>query len=95
MVPIAKAVMLMMQEPTFQKHVASNPAIAGPYKGEGDLKQVAWAYLYHLLYADDLVAAAMILWDEETFTAEPHCVHLVWNALMTQRMICVIGVTKA
>lgn len=88
---LAKAVALMLEEPSFQKQVASNPELAKPVSGEGGLMKLAWAYLYDLLYSDDFVAAAMMLYDEETFTAEPNCVQLVWNALMTQRMICVIG----
>ncbi len=52
---------------------------------------LVWAYLYQLLYDKDFVAAAMMLWNEETFTGEPECTRLVWEALMTKRMICVIG----
>lgn len=88
---LAKAVALMLQEPTFQSQIAITPELRKPVNGEGDLMKFAWAFLYHLLNSKDFVAAAMVLWDEEVFTAEPHCVQLVWNALMTKRMICVIG----
>ncbi len=90
-VALSRAVKLMLEDDGFRNHVARTPALKKPVSGESDLMNLSWAFLYHLLYAKDFVAAAMILFDEETFTAEPHCVQLVWNALMTKRMICVIG----
>lgn len=88
---LAEAVALMLQVPAFQKQVAASARLLGGVSGEAELMKLAWAFVYSLLYADDFVAAAMVLWEAEVFSAKPHCVQLVWNALMTKRMICIIG----
>lgn len=88
---LAEAVKLMLDEPEFQQHVKRSPTLSKAVAGEGDLLRLAWAFLYKQLHDKDFVAAAMILWDRETFCAEPRCVQLLWNALLTKRMICVIG----
>jgi len=88
---LEKAVALILQEPSFKEHLARGAAPAKPVESEEDLIALTWLFLQMLLYAKDFVAAAMVLWDEETFNAEPSCTRLVWDALMTERMICVIG----
>lgn len=88
---LGAAVKLMLEEPGFQTRIAQSPPLAKPVNGPAELMDLAWAFLYHLLNAKDFVAAAMTLWDSETFTAEPACVREVWNALMTKRMIVIIG----
>ena len=50
-----------------------------------DLMALIWAYLYFLLGKRDYVAAAMILWDKEIFTPDPHCVQVIWEAMFTER----------
>ena len=87
---LEQAVALMIKEPGFVSYLKTSKIINGPIN-RSDLMNIAWAFLYHLLYAKDYVAAAMVLWNEDTFTGEPHCVRLVWESLMTQRMICIIG----
>lgn len=88
---LSAAVSLMVQDPEFQSHIARSPQLQKPVNSQADLMGMAWSFLYSLLYADDFVAAAMMLWDSESFCAEPRCTQLVWNALMTKRMVCVIG----
>lgn len=91
MTPAGKAVNLMLQEPSFQRHVATNEALREPVKDEAGLMRLAWGYLYHLLTTRDMVGAAMMLWDRETFCAEPHQIQTMWRALMEKRMICIMG----
>lgn len=81
----------MLQDPEFARTVPGNPALPKIFETPADLLKLAWAYLYHHLGARDYVAAAMILWDEETFTPEPNCVKIVWDAIRDQRMIGIIG----
>lgn len=88
---LLKAVRLMTEEPKFLRVVRADPMMSKGVSNRCPPMTFAWAFLYHLLNTKDFVAAAMVLWDQEVFTAEPHCVQLVWNALMTKRMICVIG----
>lgn len=89
--PVGRAVSLMLEEDSFLRHVAEHPELKSGAKSEDDLTRFSWAYLYHLLYGRDHVAAAMVLWDRETFCAEPECVQMIWQALISKRMICVIG----
>lgn len=88
---LARAVQLMVEEPDFVRHAKANPELSKGAKDAADLTKFAWAYLMDLLYRRDVVAASMILWDRETFCAEPYCAQLVWNALMSKRMIMVLG----
>lgn len=88
---LGTAVQLILKDAAFQKQIAASPQLRTPVKGEADLMKLAWAFVYQLLYAKDFVAAAIVLWDEENFCAEAHFVKLMWEALMTKRMICIIG----
>lgn len=90
---LGKAVKLMLEEPAFQRHVASSPTLRATATGEASLMTLAWGFLYQHLHTRDFVAAAMVLWDSETFCAEAHFTQLIWEALMTKRMICIIGGT--
>jgi hypothetical protein len=89
--PLSKAVALMVTEPSFQKYIAASKTLSAGVKDAASLMEFAWAYLLHLLYARDHVAAALVLWDTEVFSAEPRCVQLIWNALLHHRMIVLIG----
>lgn len=88
---LGKACQLMLADQEFQPTVAANSALPKTYESPADLLKLAWAYLYFFLSKRDYVAAAMILWDEETFAPEPQCVQDVWDALRTQRMVGIIG----
>src|SRR5687767_1005208 len=66
---LANSVSIMLREPSFRKYVARSRQLQKPVTDEASLMAMAWSFLYHLLYADDFVAAAMILWDDETFCA--------------------------
>lgn len=88
---LSKAVSLMLEETVFRQHIAANPTLAAKVQNEADLMKLAWAFWYHLMMRRDNVAAAMMLWDGETFTAEPQCVQLIWNAVMSKRMVCIMG----
>lgn len=88
---LSGAVAMMLKEHDFAAAVAKNDALNKTVDGPDQLMKIAWAYLYVLLSRRDFVAAAMILWDQETFTPEPHCVQLMWEALFTKRMIGVMG----
>lgn len=88
---LASACELILKDEKFLPTVAANTSLPAKYETPADLLKLAWAYLYFFLSKRDYVAAAMILWDDETFTAEPRCVQLVWGALFNGRMIAVIG----
>lgn len=85
------AVRLMLEERTFQKHIASTPGLRAAVKGEADLVTLARSFIYHQLCEQDFVAAATVLFDEETFTPDAECTRLVWDTLMTKRMVIIIG----
>ncbi len=87
---VSRAVKLMLEESAFRKHVSNNSSLVPP-KTEQDLVNYAWAFLYHLLSAKDKFAAALVLWDRETFCCEPMCVQRIWNTLSDHRMVCLIG----
>lgn len=86
-----RAVKLMTEEESFLRFIKADPILSKGISKECPPNKFAWAYLLHLLYARDMVGAAMMLWDRETFCAEPKCVQMIWEALITKRMICVIG----
>ena len=88
---LAEACRLILEDVDFLPTVAANTSLPKNYETAADLLKLAWAYLYFFLSQRDYVAAAMILWDEETFNSEPRCVQLVWNALFSGRMIAIIG----
>lgn len=86
---LMQAVALILQEPSF--HRLAGAMQLGQLANEADFMKLVWAYVQHLIYSDDLIAAANVLWEMECFTAQPHCVQLVWNALHENRMICILG----
>lgn len=88
---LGKAVKRMLEDPGFPEHIAATPALRAQITGEASLMRLAWGFLYRQLNTNDLAAAAMMLYDEETFTIGPRCVRLIWDALMTKRMIVIIG----
>lgn len=89
---LQQAIVLMLEEPQFRRYIAHDKALPKPKMGdEKALLDYAWAYLYQLLSEKDFVAASAVLWDRETFCAEPHCVQLVWEAIMSHHMVCIIG----
>lgn len=91
MTGMGNAVQLMLQEDSFRRHVAADPQMQSGIKIRDELPLFAWAYLYHLIANRDHVAAALVLWDRETFCAEAACVRLIWDALLTRRMVLIIG----
>ncbi len=88
---LAEACQLMLADAAFLPTVAENTSLPKSYETPADLLKLAWAYLYFFLSQRDYVAAAMILWDEETFSPGPQCVQDVWEALKGHRMIGIIG----
>ncbi|HUD76205.1 MAG TPA: hypothetical protein VMQ76_14115, partial [Terracidiphilus sp.] len=87
---VAASVAALQDDPFRVKFAASRvgkPPLAGPK----DLMDVLWAYLYYHLYRRDYVSAAFVLWGSETFTPEPWCVQLMFDALFKERMIAIIG----
>lgn len=88
---LAEACQLILLDSSFVATMAANKSLPKTYETPADLLKMAWAYLYHFLSLRDYVAASMILWDTETFNAEPRCVQLIWQALFNGRMIAVIG----
>lgn len=88
---LANAVSRMMTDPDFAREIRTNPNLSTlPSNNAGGLK-FAWAFLYMLLYRRDYVAAALILWGPSTFTPEPHCAQMMWNALFERSLINVMG----
>lgn len=88
---LAKACKLMVDDPEFAAHIRATPDLQRPFATVGDLQKLAWNYFYSYLYKRDYVAAALILWNLETFTPEPECMQDIWATLFTQRMIGIIG----
>src|SRR6478736_4308615 len=88
---LAEACRLILEDADFLPTVAANTSLPKNYETAADLLKLAWAYLYFFLSQRDYVAAAMLLWDEETFTPEPECVQDVWDAIQNNRMIGIIG----
>jgi len=86
---LGSAVALMLQEPAFQRLVSSSPKVNATK--ESGLMALAWNFLYQQLNTGDFVAAATILWNEETFCAESNFTKLIWDVLMANRMIIIIG----
>jgi hypothetical protein len=84
------SVRIAMEDVEFRaSYVAAHPG--KKLKTNEDLIDVCWNYFYFFLYRRDYVSAALILWDRQVFTPEPHCVQLIWEAISDERMISVIG----
>lgn len=88
---LAEACSVILKDAEFLPTVAANTSLPKKYETAADLLKLVWAYLYFFLSKRDYVAAAMILWDEETFNSEPRCMQLIWGTLFTSRMIAIIG----
>lgn len=88
---LMKAVERMLKDRTFKVYLANNAALRRPLKTKADMMDLAWAYVYSLLYARDYVAAALVLWGPKTFTPEPRAAQLMWGALFTKNLINVMG----
>lgn len=88
---LVKACAQMATQVDFAAAIKSNPDFSKPLESIDDLKRFAWAYFYHHLALRDYVAAALILWNREVFTPEPHCVQLIWEALTEKSLINVLG----
>lgn len=88
---LTQAVVAMVTQDDFAQTLKGRP----PIETESDLKQVAWAYLYHHLAKRDYVSAALILWGPDTFTPEPRFAQLIWEALFTQTKINVMGAASS
>jgi hypothetical protein len=83
------AVQLMLTESKFLAYLKAKGS--GPVSSAAELMPIAWDFFYFQLYERDQVAAATILWSEDTFTLEPRCTRLIWQALKTKRKIALIG----
>lgn len=88
---LSNAVARMLKDTAFKRYIHNNPALQKPIQGRADLMNIAWAYVYSLLYARDYVGAALVLWGPKTFTPEPRCAQLMWGALFSKNLINVMG----
>jgi hypothetical protein len=58
---------------------------------ESDLYGIAFTYLRMFLMRRDYESAATLLWGEETFTYEPRSVKMVWNGIMNNHLLNILG----
>ena len=88
---LSKAVERMLKDKAFKTYIHNNTALQKPIQTPADLMDLAWAYVYSLLYARDYVGAALVLWGPKTFTPEPEAAQLMWTALFNKNLINVMG----
>lgn len=92
---LLEAVKIMLKDRSFAVWISKDKTLPAQAKTAADLYQVCQRYLYRLLYARDYAAAAAVLWGEESFTAEPHSVQLIWKGLHNYALNNVMGCASA
>lgn len=90
-VHLVEAVKIMLQDRAFAEWISKDKTLPREARGPADLYQVAQRYLYRFLYARDYEAAAAILWGDDSFTAQPHSVQLIWKGLHNYALNNVMG----
>lgn len=90
-VHLVEAVKVMLQDRAFADWIAKDKTLPAQARGPADLYQVAQRYLYRFLYSRDYEAAAAILWGDDSFTAQPHSVQLIWKGLHNYALNNVMG----